>query len=101
MFRVVVLPYFTFSHFNIAETMGFLKRKYKINTLLILVMSAFNYTASVTFSYAASALGPEAGGTVGYAIFNAMSVLTATVAGLIVGEWRKLLQRQKNSYISD
>ena len=36
----------------------------RINTLLILVMSAFNYTASVTFSYAASALGPEAGGTV-------------------------------------
>ncbi|MFL2876908.1 MAG: L-rhamnose/proton symporter RhaT [Pontiellaceae bacterium] len=67
----------------------------RINTLLILVMSAFNYTASVIFSYAASALGPEAGGTVGYAIFNAMSVLTATVAGLIVGEWRNASSKAK------
>ena len=56
--------------------------------VIILMMSILNYTASVTFSFAASKLGPEAGGTVGYAIFNAMSVLTATSAGLIVGDWK-------------
>ena len=66
----------------------FLSPKLGINILLILLMSLLNYTASVTFSFAASELGPEAGGTVGYAIFNAMSVLTATFAGLIVGEWK-------------
>ena len=66
----------------------FLSSKLGTNILLILMMSLLNYTASVTFSFAASELGPEAGGTVGYAIFNAMSVLTATSAGLIVGEWK-------------
>ena len=63
---------FYFLHVNSSKTLGIFKSEnIKMNTLLILVMSVFNYTASVTFSYAASALGPEAGGTVGYAIFNA------------------------------
>ena len=60
-------------------------------------MSILNYTASVTFSFAASELGPEVGGTVGYAIFNAMSVLTATSAGLIVGEWKTASFKGKKS----
>ena len=66
-----------------------------VNLLLIVVMSILNYTASVTFSFAASELGPEAGGTVGYAIFNAMSVVTATSAGLIVGEWKAASSKAK------
>jgi L-rhamnose-H+ transport protein len=73
----------------------FSSQKIGVNVLLIMIMSAFNYTASVTFSYAASALGPEVGGTVGYAIFNAMSVLTATVAGVLVGEWKKASSEAK------
>ena len=33
--------------------------------------------------------------------FLMLGVLTATVAGLIVGEWRKASSAAKNSYISD
>ena len=64
-------------------------------------MSILNYTASVTFSFAASELGPQAGGTVGYAIFNAMSVVTATSAGLIVGGGKMHPLKQNNISILD
>ena len=70
------------------------------NIGFIIIMSILNFTASVTFSYAASELGPDAGKTVGYAIFNAMSVLTATLSGLIVGEWKQTIKLcKKNLYI--
>ena len=70
------------------------------NIGFIIIMSILNFTASVTFSYAASELGPDAGKTVGYAIFNAMSVLTATLSGLIVGEWKQASSSaRKNLYI--
>ena len=70
------------------------------NVGFIIIMSILNFTASVTFSYAASELGPDAGKTVGYAIFNAMSVLTATLSGLIVGEWKQASSSaRKNLYI--
>ncbi|PWJ37959.1 L-rhamnose/proton symporter RhaT [Sediminitomix flava] len=56
------------------------------NTALTTVMGIFNFTASAAFAYAAFQLGSN-GGTVGYAIFNTVSVAVAIVSGLLTREW--------------
>lgn len=56
------------------------------NTGLTTIMAIFNFGASITFAFAAFKLG-SAGNTVGYAIYNTMSVAVAGLSGLIAGEW--------------
>lgn len=63
---------------------------------LIMVMAVFHYAASAVFAFAAFSLG-DAGNTVGYAIFNAASVMTAIVSGVITGEWAKASGKAKQS----
>lgn len=58
------------------------------NTLMTTIMALFNFGASIVFAFAAYKLG-KAGNTVGYAIYNAMSVAVAIVGGLITREWIK------------
>ncbi|MDF9796446.1 L-rhamnose-H+ transport protein [Catalinimonas alkaloidigena] len=58
------------------------------NVSLILIMAVFHYAASALFAYAAFRLG-EAGNTVGYAIFNTASVITAILSGIITKEWAR------------
>lgn len=56
------------------------------NLTMTTIMAILNFSASAVFAYAAFALG-KAGNTVGYAIFNTMSVAVAIVSGLITKEW--------------
>jgi L-rhamnose-H+ transport protein len=63
------------------------------------LMAIFNFGASISFAYAAFKLG-AAGNTVGYAIFNTMSVAVAGIGGLVTGEWKAAPPKAKmNLYI--
>ncbi|MEM9885764.1 MAG: L-rhamnose/proton symporter RhaT [Bacteroidota bacterium] len=52
------------------------------------IMAILNFAASAAFAFAAFKLG-KAGNTVGYAIFNTISVAVAILSGLFTGEWTK------------
>ncbi|MGB2129096.1 MAG: L-rhamnose/proton symporter RhaT [Flavicella sp.] len=56
------------------------------NISLCTVMAIFNFAASAVFAYAAISLG-EVGNSVGYAIFNTVSVAVAIVSGIVTKEW--------------
>ena len=56
------------------------------NIVMATIMAVLNFIAGVAFAYSAYLLG-KLGGTVGYAIFNALSVAVAIVSGLVTGEW--------------
>ena len=56
------------------------------NISLTGLMAALNFTASILFAYSAFVLG-KAGGTIGYAIFNTMSVVVAVAGGILTKEW--------------
>lgn len=58
------------------------------------VMAFLNYTASASFAYAAFSLG-SAGNTVGYAIYNTVSVLLAVIGGLLTKEWADAPKKAK------
>lgn len=59
-------------------------------------MAALNFVASILFAYSAFILG-KAGGTIGYAIFNTMSVVVAVVGGIITKEWVSAQPKAKNA----
>ena len=56
------------------------------NISMTALMAALNFTASIMFAYSAFVLG-KAGGTIGYAIFNTMSVVVAVIGGIATKEW--------------
>ncbi|MEL6844090.1 MAG: L-rhamnose/proton symporter RhaT [Bacteroidota bacterium] len=64
------------------------------NLVLTTTMAILNFAASAAFAYAAFKLG-NTGGTVGYAIFNTVSVAVAIVSGLLTGEWAKASGKAK------
>lgn len=66
------------------------------NAMLATIMGVLNFAASAGFAYAAFKLG-NTGGTVGYAIFNTVSVAVAIVSGLITKEWVNASAKSKNS----
>ncbi len=69
------------------------------NFIFIFIMAFFHYAASVIFAYSAYRLG-TLGNSVGYAIYNSASVVTAVVMGLITKEWEKAsLQAKRWLYI--
>ena len=65
------------------------------NVALTTVMAILNFSASAAFAYAAFKLG-QAGNTVGYAIFNTMSIVVAIVSGLITREWVRASSKAKS-----
>ncbi|MEM9260103.1 MAG: L-rhamnose/proton symporter RhaT [Bacteroidota bacterium] len=90
-----VMPYFLYQ----LSKKGFWG-KFKTSALgknigLTTIMAILNFAASVTFAYAAYQLG-QAGNTVGYAIFNTVSVAVAIITGLITGEWIQASSKAKN-----
>ena len=66
------------------------------NISLAGLMAILNFTASILFAYSAFVLG-EKGGTIGYAIFNTMSVVVAVVGGIITKEWITAKPNAKNA----
>jgi len=66
------------------------------NVSFTALMAALNFTASVLFAYSAFVLG-KAGGTIGYAIFNTMSVVVAVVGGIITKEWLTAPSKAKSA----
>lgn len=83
---VVMTAYFIWQLTQKKAWGGFKSPSFGKNFFLILVMAIFHYAASALFAYAAYKLGAS-GNTVGYAIFNTASVLTAIVSGIITKEW--------------
>ena len=89
-----VIPYFVFN-LNTKR----LWKKFKTphmgqNTLLTAAMAMLNFGASAGFAYAAYKLG-QTGNTVGYAIFNTISVAVAIISGLLTGEWTNAVPKAK------
>lgn len=66
------------------------------NTLMSTLMAIFNFGASVLFGISVFKLG-QLGDTVGYAIFNTMSVAIAIIGGLIAKEWVNASSKAKVS----
>lgn len=66
------------------------------NISLTGLMAILNFTASILFAYSAFVLG-EKGGTIGYAIFNTMSVVVAVVGGIVTKEWISARLNAKNA----
>lgn len=87
-----VVPWFIFSLSRKRLWGNFKTPRLGRNLLLAACMAGLNFAASATFAYAAFLLG-DTGGTVGYAIFNTVSVAVATVCGLLVGEWAMASRR--------
>lgn len=91
-----VIPYFVvmltkknlWGAFNVAEVGK--------NISFTALMGILNFTASILFAYSSFVLG-KAGGTIGYAIFNTMSVVVAVVGGILTGEWAKAPGKAKTS----
>lgn len=73
----------------------FITPYFRHNLGLTTTMGIFNFSASGLFSYAAFLLG-STGGTVGYAIFNTVSVAVAIISGLITREWISASKQAKN-----
>ncbi|MDO6761324.1 L-rhamnose/proton symporter RhaT [Tamlana sp. 2_MG-2023] len=66
------------------------------NVSLTLLMAVLNFTASIIFAYSSFVLG-ELGGSIGYAIFNTLSVVVAVVAGIVTNEWVQAPKKAKTS----
>lgn len=66
------------------------------NISLTAAMAILNFVASIIFAYSAFVLG-KAGGTIGYAIFNTMSVVVAVVGGILTKEWVTAPDKAKTS----
>ena len=91
---VVMTAYFIWQLTQKKAWGGFKSPSFGKNFFLILVMAIFHYAASALFAYAAYKLGAS-GNTVGYAIFNTASVLTAIVSGIITKEWVRASAKAK------
>ncbi|CDF79873.1 rhamnose-proton symporter [Formosa agariphila KMM 3901] len=91
---VFVVPYFM-----IMLSKKKLWGKFKVpeagkNISLTSFMAALNFVASIVFAYSSFVLGSE-GGSIGYAIFNTLSVVTAVSAGVLTKEWSGAPQKAK------
>lgn len=66
------------------------------NISMTTLMAALNFAASIVFAYS-NFLLKEKGGTIGYAIFNTLSVVVAVIGGIIVKEWVSAPSKSKLS----
>ncbi|SOE20334.1 L-rhamnose-H+ transport protein [Spirosomataceae bacterium TFI 002] len=89
-----VIPYFIIQ-LSQKNLWGKFNTKFLLsNIILASIMAILNFIAGVAFAYSAYLLG-KLGGTVGYAIFNALSVAVAIVSGLVTGEWISASKKAK------
>ncbi|WP_341226313.1 L-rhamnose/proton symporter RhaT [uncultured Arcticibacterium sp.] len=82
-----VIPYFVIQLSKKSLWAKFSTAALGKNIGLASIMAVLNFVAGVAFAYSAYLLG-KIGGTVGYAIYNAVSVGVAMFSGLITGEWQ-------------
>lgn len=83
---IYVLPYFVIKLTKNKTWKEFKGHHLGYNLCLTGLMGFMNFIASVLFAYAAFSLGKQ-GNTVGYAIYNTVSVLFAVIGGLVAKEW--------------
>ncbi|WP_066626974.1 L-rhamnose/proton symporter RhaT [Labilibacter marinus] len=83
---VFVVPYFVVMLTKKRLWGGFKVPEAGKNISMTGLMAALNFTASIIFAYSSFVLGKD-GGSIGYAIFNTLSVVTAVSAGVFAGEW--------------
>ncbi len=93
---VFVVPYFLIMLTKKKLWAGFKVAEAGKNVSLLGLMGVLNFTASIIFAYSSFVLGAE-GGSVGYAIFNTLSVVTAVTAGVVSGEWKGASSASKMS----
>ncbi|AWV96729.1 L-rhamnose/proton symporter RhaT [Arcticibacterium luteifluviistationis] len=90
-----VIPYFIIQLSKKNLWIKFSTNFFGKNILMATVMAVLNFIAGVAFAYSAFLLG-KLGGTVGYAIFNALSVAVAITSGLVMGEWKNAPSKARN-----
>lgn len=90
-----VIPYFIVQIRNKGLWTNFYTIHLGKNLTYTGIMAVLNFIAGVVFAYAAFKLG-KAGNTVGYAIFNTVSVAVAIVSGLITSEWTTASPKAKS-----
>lgn len=83
-----VLPYFCIQLSKNKSWHVFKTKHFTRNISLATIMAVLNFAASALFAHSAYLLG-AAGNTVGYAIYNTVSVLIAVISGLATKEWIK------------
>ncbi len=83
---VFVIPYFIIMLTKKNLWGGFKVAEAGKNISMTGLMAILNFAASIVFAYSSFVLGSE-GGSVGYAIFNTLSVVTAVSAGVVTKEW--------------
>ncbi len=90
-----VVPYFI-AQLSIKNLWGKFRTSFLgRNVAMTSLMAILNFTASAAFAFAAFKLG-QAGNTVGYAIFNTISVAVAIVSGLLTKEWVNASAKSRN-----
>ncbi|MBB3696965.1 rhamnose/proton symporter RhaT [Flammeovirga yaeyamensis] len=93
---ISIASYFSYQLTKKKLWSNFVTPQFPRNTVLATVMGIFNFSASALFGFAAFTLG-STGGTVGYAIFNTVSVGVAIVGGIITKEWITAPKKAKTS----
>ncbi len=93
---VFVVPYFLVMLSKKKLWGGFKVAEAGKNISMTGLMAALNFAASIVFAYSSFVLGKE-GGSVGYAIFNTLSVVTAVTAGVLTKEWAGASKASKTS----
>nr|WP_010925660.1 L-rhamnose/proton symporter RhaT [Microscilla sp. PRE1]AAK62868.1 MS146, putative L-rhamnose transporter [Microscilla sp. PRE1] len=91
---IFVVPYFIINLSTKKLWPKFATSAFGTNLALTSVMAVLNFAASAFFAFAAFKLG-AAGNTVGYAIFNTLSVAVAILSGLITKEWSHASRKAK------
>lgn len=91
-----VVPYFIFQLSSKKLWGKFRSAFFGQNVSMTTLMAILNFTASAAFAFAAFQLG-QAGNTVGYAIFNTISVAVAIVSGLLTKEWANASGKARTS----
>lgn len=91
---LVTVSYSVWQLFKKKNWGGFVSGHFGRNTSMTTLMAIFNFGASISFALAAFKLG-AAGNTVGYAIFNTISVAIAGMSGLVTGEWKTAPKKAK------
>ncbi|MEM8524105.1 MAG: L-rhamnose/proton symporter RhaT [Bacteroidota bacterium] len=91
---IFVVPYFVYQLSTKKLWSNFSTPHIGKNVSMTTVMAILNFAASAAFAFAAFKLG-KAGNTVGYAIFNTISVAVAILSGLITGEWANASPKAK------
>ncbi|MEM6697310.1 MAG: L-rhamnose/proton symporter RhaT, partial [Bacteroidota bacterium] len=91
---IFVVPYFAYQLSTKKLWGNFSTPHIGKNVSMTTIMAILNFAASAAFAFAAFKLG-KAGNTVGYAIFNTISVAVAILSGLITGEWTNASPKAK------